>query len=79
MIPACEALKAAEGSELTEALKSACAAAEEGAKRTVGMQATKGRARFLKEKSIGFRDAGASSFTLYLEALRDAVSTAERE
>lgn len=79
MLPACEAMRAAEGSGIIEALISACAAAEEGAQHTVAMQATKGRARFLKEKSIGYRDAGASSFTLYMEALRDAVAEAKKE
>ena len=79
MLPACEAMKAAEGLPLAEALARACEAAEEGARRTVSMQATKGRARFLKEKSIGYRDAGASSFTLYLEALRDRVAAAGEE
>ena len=79
MLPACEAMRVAEGPSLAKALQSAYAAAEEGAQRTVAMQATKGRARFLKEKSIGYRDAGASSFTLYMAALRDAVAEAEKE
>lgn len=79
MLPACEAMTSAEGLPLAEALRRACEAAEQGARRTVDMRAAKGRARFLKERSIGYRDAGASSFTLYLEALRDQVAAAGEE
>lgn len=73
MQPASEALLAAVDLPLSDALRMACLAAERGAESTRDMLAVKGRARFLKEKSIGYRDAGASSFTLYLEALTDAV------
>lgn len=79
MLPACEAMQAASDETLLSALVAACEAAESGAERTVSMQATKGRARFLWEKSVGYRDAGASSFVLYLEALRDAVAAAWKE
>ncbi|MGN0563795.1 MAG: dihydroxyacetone kinase subunit DhaL [Candidatus Heritagella sp.] len=43
--------------------------AEEGAQATVDMIAKKGRARFLKEKSLGHRDAGASSMALMIKAI----------
>lgn len=79
MIPAVEALEAAGCLTLSEALRQAAEAADAGAERTIPMMATKGRARFLRERSIGFRDAGASSFAIYMDALADAVTRAEKE
>jgi phosphoenolpyruvate---glycerone phosphotransferase subunit DhaL len=49
-------------------------AAEEGARATVPMQARKGRASYLGERSIGHEDPGAASTVLILTALRDAVA-----
>ena len=60
MVPALEALK--ESGSLAAAL----AAAEEGVERTKGMIATKGRASYLGERSLGHQDPGATSFTLLL-------------
>ncbi len=79
MLPACEAMRQAVDGTLPDALTAAARAAELGAQRTVNMKATKGRARFLQEKSVGYRDAGASSFVLYMEALANAVTRAEKE
>ena len=60
MVPALEALK------VSRSLAAALVAAEEGVERTKGMIATKGRASYLGERSLGHQDPGATSFTLLL-------------
>ena len=49
------------------------AAADEGVKATIPMLATKGRASYLGERSIGHQDPGATSSALLLRALADAA------
>ena len=49
-------------------------AAEAGASSTIPMLATKGRASYLGERSIGHQDPGATSSSLLLRALADAAS-----
>jgi len=73
--PAAEALRDAveRGLPLGEAVGAAAAAAEEGARATVPMQARKGRASYLGERSIGHQDPGATSSALILRALERAV------
>ena len=51
----------------------ATAAAEDGARATVPMQARKGRASYLGERSIGHQDPGATSAALVVRALQRAV------
>lgn len=60
--------------DFVEAFKKAATCAEHGAEETVNMIAKKGRARFLKEKSIGHRDAGASSMALIIGSMSTFVS-----
>jgi phosphoenolpyruvate---glycerone phosphotransferase subunit DhaL len=74
--PAAAALRAAvrEGQPLSRAVASAAAAAEEGARATVPLQARKGRASYLGERSIGHQDPGATSAALIVRALARAVS-----
>jgi phosphoenolpyruvate---glycerone phosphotransferase subunit DhaL len=76
--PAIDALQAAldQGEPLDQALASAADAAEEGARATVPLQARKGRASYLGERSIGHQDPGATSAALIVRALQRAV---ERE
>ena len=76
LAPAAAALKAAldEGQSLAEALRAATAAAEAGMQATVPMQARKGRASYLGERSVGHQDPGATSATLIVRALEQAVS-----
>ena len=71
--PALAALQQAEqqGLPLPEALDKAVAAAAAGTEATIQMQARKGRASYLGERSIGHQDAGATSTLLLLTALRD--------
>ena len=73
LIPASETFSAklAEGADIAEALSSACASANEGVEYTKTIIATKGRASYLGERSIGHQDPGATSATLTLEAIRD--------
>lgn len=61
--PAIDALKEARsnGADLRTALGAATSAAEAGMKATVPMLATKGRASYLGERSIGHQDPGATS------------------
>jgi dihydroxyacetone kinase-like protein len=52
----------------------AAAAAEEGARATLPLQARKGRASYLGERSIGHQDPGATSAALIMRALERVVS-----
>jgi dihydroxyacetone kinase-like protein len=61
------------GEELGGAVAAAAAAAEDGARATVPLQARKGRASYLGERSIGHEDPGAASTALILAALVRAV------
>jgi phosphoenolpyruvate---glycerone phosphotransferase subunit DhaL len=76
--PAIEALGSAleNGEPLDRALAAAVEAAQEGARATVPLQARKGRASYLGERSIGHQDPGATSAVLIVAALQRAV---ERE
>ena len=58
---------------LDRALAAATAAAEAGARATVPLQARKGRASYLGERSIGHQDPGATSAVLVMAALQRAV------
>ncbi len=58
------------GNDLNEALGLAVAGAKKGAEATIDMIATKGRAKFLQEKSKGFMDAGCWSVVLIFEQLQ---------
>jgi len=75
--PAVDTLRerVAAGAPLADALDEACAAAEAGGRATIPMQARKGRASYLGERSIGHQDPGATSTGLILRALQRAVAT----
>jgi dihydroxyacetone kinase-like protein len=76
LVPAVEALEYAlvAGAPLAEAAARAAEAAEEGARATVPMQARKGRASYLGERSVGHEDPGAASAVLVLRSLARAVA-----
>jgi dihydroxyacetone kinase-like protein len=76
LIPAVDALRASldAGTPLPAAVTAAAEAAEEGARATVPLQARKGRASYLGERSIGHHDAGATSVALVMRALERAVT-----
>ncbi|MBQ7148773.1 MAG: dihydroxyacetone kinase subunit L [Pseudobutyrivibrio sp.] len=73
LMPATDAFseKLAGGASVTEALDAACVAANEGIEFTKTIAATKGRASYLGERSIGHQDPGATSLTMTLETIRD--------
>jgi dihydroxyacetone kinase-like protein len=77
--PAVRALREslASGASIADAAAAAKSAGEEGMRATVPLQATKGRASYLGERSIGHQDPGATSTVLILAALEQSVS-AER-
>jgi dihydroxyacetone kinase-like protein len=62
------------GSPIAEALATAHAAGEAGMRATVPLQAQKGRASYLGERSIGHQDPGATSTALILAALAQSVA-----
>ena len=61
------------GNELGVTLEQAAQAAEKGMKATIEMQARKGRASYLGERSIGHQDPGATSSYFLFTALCDNV------
>ena len=65
-----------EGLDLPEAFARAADAAEAGAKATIPLLATKGRASYLGERSIGHQDPGATSSALMLRAVADTLAQA---
>ncbi len=62
------------GAPLADAAARAAGAAEAGARATIPLLATKGRASYLGERSIGHMDPGAASSALLLRALADAAA-----
>jgi phosphoenolpyruvate---glycerone phosphotransferase subunit DhaL len=79
LTPALEAAKKAlsEGGSVADVTARASAAAEEGMKATVPMLATKGRASYLGERSIGHQDPGATSSWLILRSLAEVAANAK--
>ncbi|MCB0186582.1 MAG: dihydroxyacetone kinase subunit L [Caldilineaceae bacterium] len=75
--PALDALQRAvdAGQSLSDALHATATAAEAGMKATIPLQARKGRASYLGERSIGHQDPGATSTYLLLNELAKVVST----
>jgi dihydroxyacetone kinase-like protein len=73
LAPALAAAKEAEAQQLDlmHMLRNATAAAEAGMKATIPMLATKGRASYLGERSIGHQDPGATSSWLILRTLAE--------
>jgi phosphoenolpyruvate---glycerone phosphotransferase subunit DhaL len=74
--PALDAYDAAAGDGLEAALGAAADAAAAGRDRVTPLVARKGRASYLGERSANHQDPGATSSTIMLEALRDAVASA---
>ncbi|NTW02444.1 MAG: dihydroxyacetone kinase subunit L [Oscillochloris sp.] len=75
--PAIDALKeaSATGEDFLSALHKGLAACEAGMQATVPMLATKGRASYLGERSIGHQDPGATSAFLIARALVEVAET----
>lgn len=71
LVPALEAMRQAiaQGNDVTAALRAAEAAAREAVPRTIPLLATKGRASYLGERSVGHQDPGATSSWLLIRAM----------
>jgi dihydroxyacetone kinase-like protein len=80
LVPAARAMHAAldGGHTVEDAVRAAADAARSGAEATVPMQARKGRASYLGERSIGHQDPGATSAAIIVAALSRAVSAPHR-
>ena len=76
LTPALSAAKeaAAQNLGLSTILRRAAEAAGQGKEATIPMLATKGRASYLGERSIGHQDPGATSSWLILKALADTCA-----
>lgn len=77
MVPACEAMKHAWANErnAAQALHSGVKSALAGCEATKEMVATKGRASYLGEKSLGHMDPGAASFAVMLGAVEQEMKS----
>ena len=71
MYGSADALDEGNPSTLEEAVKLAYEGAKKGANRTKEMVATKGRAKFLGERSKGFMDAGSCSISFIFETIAE--------
>ena len=73
--PALQALNGSlkNGNDTVAALRVAVAAAEQGMKETIPLQAKKGRASYLGERSIGHQDPGATSSYLILKTFLETL------
>ena len=75
MIPALEAMEKAKARNLPEKeiMGSGVKAAKDGIEYTKTIAATKGRASYIGERSIGHQDPGATSFTYLLDVIAKAI------
>jgi len=75
LFPAVESLKKSvdKRSTLKNALKDMVVASEQGMISTKNLVATKGRARYLKERAIGHQDVGATSMYLIIKAFYESI------
>ncbi len=75
LLPACKAYEAAIASKTSasEALQTAIIAAKQGVEYTKTIKATKGRASYLGDRSIGHADPGATSAAIILEAIQETL------
>lgn len=77
LVPAVQALRkaAVRGDSIGEAFRAAAEAAEQGAMSTKGLQARFGRAKNIKEKSIGSQDPGATSVSLIFKGFQKGIES----
>lgn len=65
----------ASGEDFVSAMRRAVAAVEEGMKATIPMLATKGRASYLGERSIGHQDPGATSSFYIAQVMLETIES----
>ncbi|MCD7975681.1 MAG: DAK2 domain-containing protein [Tannerellaceae bacterium] len=68
LIPAVEAMQVSSTDDIGELLEEAAKAAQQGAEETVQMKANFGRARNYGERSVGYADSGATSWSCMFAA-----------
>jgi dihydroxyacetone kinase-like protein len=73
LIPAVEAMQASASADVRELFKAAATAARQGAAQTINMKANYGRARNYGERSIGYADSGASSWSCMINAFAECI------
>lgn len=73
LVPAAEAAEAMTDASLEEMAEAAKDAAWKGVESTIPMEAKMGRSHFLREKSVGHQDAGATSLYFLLQAICEFV------
>ena len=73
LIPAVEAIQATNSSDIKMLMAAGAEAALKGAAETVNMKANFGRARNYGERSIGYADSGASSWSCMFDAFAKAL------
>ncbi len=73
LVPAVEAMQGCVSEDIAEVLKCGAEAAAEGARSTVMMKANFGRARNYGERSIGYADSGAMSWSCMLASFGEAL------
>ena len=73
LIPAVEAMQACTSDDIKVVLNAGAKAALEGAEATVPMKANFGRARNYGERSIGFADSGATSWSCMFASFAEAL------
>lgn len=74
LIPAIEAMQASASEDIKELLQVAAQAARQGAEETVQMKANFGRARNYGDRSIGYADSGATSWSCMFAAFLQALA-----
>lgn len=73
MLPSLEAMKAEESTDAREVIAKGVEAAWKGVEHTKDIIATKGRASYLGERSIGHQDPGATSYSYMLEVISNSI------
>lgn len=73
LVPAVEAIQACKSDDIKVILTAGAEAALAGAKSTIEMKANFGRARNYGERSVGYADSGATSWSCMLAAFADAL------
>lgn len=73
LIPAVEAIQSCTSDDMKDLLTAGAEAALKGAEETVDMKANFGRARNYGERSIGYADSGATSWSCMFAAFAEAL------
>jgi dihydroxyacetone kinase phosphoprotein-dependent L subunit len=78
--PAVESLRASvsSGNSIAEAFTLAAESARSGAEGTRQLSGKRGRAKYFREKAIGFQDAGATSVAVIVEAMAARIKQLEQ-